>query len=106
MDTINPAPQEGSGGKKTAIIILLVILIFILTGVLAYVLLAPKAQAPAVSPQSAVPVPAKKGPSSSAADTAGQVQPLDPALKTAVEEKKKEDEKYAGWMTYISNKYK
>lgn len=106
MDTTNPE-VSGSSTKKTAIIILLIVIIFIMTGVLAYALLVKKAEAPAEMPQSSVPVPAKKGPADTDASAANQVKPIESPAQTAIEEKKKEEEqKYAGWMTYKSDKYK
>lgn len=104
MDTNNIAVP--SGNSKKTVIIALIVIIFFLTGVLAYVLLAQKAEAPVTNSQSAVPVPAKKGPAESDASAASQVKPIDSTMEAAIEEKKKEDEKYAGWMTYISKKYK
>jgi len=106
MDTINPE-VSGNSSKKTSIIILLIIIIFILTGVLAYALLVKKAEAPTTSPQSAIPVPAKKGPDQTDIGSANEVKPLDSPAEAAMKEKKKEEEqKYSGWMTYTSDKYK
>lgn len=98
----NPSPISQKG-----IVWGLVIVILILTVVLAYALVAKKAEAPAVLPQSAVPVPGNKSADEASAEQVSQVEPIESPAANAIEEKKKEEaEKYAGWMTYKSDKYK
>ncbi|MFA6048030.1 MAG: hypothetical protein WCV59_03095 [Parcubacteria group bacterium] len=91
MDSSNGVNQKG-------VVAGLIIVIVILTVVLAYVLVVKKAEAPSVSPEAVVQT--QKPVESAVSETPKPIIPETPVVVPEAVDK------YAGWLTYTSDKYK